>query len=95
MAAYLIARIDVTDPDRYEEYKALAPAAIERFGGAYLVRGGAHETLEGDTEDRRLVVLEFADLDTARAFYHSPEYTEARAVREGAADGQFVIVEGT
>lgn len=94
MVAYLIARIDVTDPDRYEQYKALAPAAIEAYGGAYLVRGGAHETLEGDDEDRRLVVLEFADLATARAFYDSPEYTAARAVREGAATGQFVIVEG-
>ena len=94
MAAYLIARIDVTDPDRYEQYKALAPAAIAVYGGRYLVRGGAHETLEGETEQRRLVVLEFPDLDTARAFYHSPEYTAARAEREGAAIGQFVIVEG-
>ncbi len=94
MVAYLIARIDVTDPDRYEEYKQLAPAAIEAFGGSYLVRGGALETLEGDPEDRRVVVLRFPDLDTARAFYHSPEYTAARAVREGAATGQFVIVEG-
>ena len=94
MAAYLIARIDVTDPERYEAYKQLAPAAIDAFGGRYLVRGGAHETVEGDVEDRRLVVLEFPDLDTARAFYHSPEYTAARAVRDGAATGQFVIVEG-
>lgn len=94
MAAYLIARIEVTDPHRYEEYKALAPPAIEAHGGKYLVRGGPHETVEGETEQRRVVVLEFPDVDAARAFYHSPEYTAARAVRDGAAEGQFVIVEG-
>lgn len=94
MAAYLIARIDVTDAERYEDYKELAPAAIEAHGGTYLVRGGAHETVEGEPEDRRIVVLEFEDAAAARAFYHSPEYTAARSVREGAATGQFVIVEG-
>lgn len=94
MAAYLIARIEVTDAERYDEYKALAPAAIEAYGGRYLVRGGAHETVEGDEEQARIVVLQFADVDAARAFYHSPEYTAAREVRAGAATGQFVIVEG-
>lgn len=94
MAAYLIARIEVTDAERYEEYKKLAPAAIEAHGGRYIVRGGRHETVEGDPERGRVVVLEFADMDAARAFYDSPEYTAARGVRDGAASGQFVIVEG-
>lgn len=94
MTAYLIARIDVTDPDRYENYKALAPAAIEAHGGRYLARGGAHETLEGEPEQRRVVVLEFPDMDAARAFYDSPEYTAAKQAREGAATGQFLVVEG-
>lgn len=94
MAAYLIARIDVTDPARYEEYKELAHAAVGAHGGRYVVRGGDHETLEGDIEERRLVVLEFADMATARAFYHSPEYAAAKARREGAATGQFVLVDG-
>ena len=94
MPAYLIARITVTDPEQYEHYKALAPAAIAKYGGKYLARGGATETVEGDTEDRRVVILEFADTATARKFYASPEYSEARAKREGAATGQFVIVEG-
>ncbi len=94
MTAYLIARIDVTDPDRYEGYKALAQAAVAAHGGTYVVRGGNHETLEGHIEDGRVVLLEFADMETARAFYHSPEYTRARAARAGAATGQFVLVEG-
>lgn len=94
MPAYLIARVNVTDPAKYENYKALAPAAIAKYGGKYLARGGAIETMEGDDETRRLVILEFPDMATARTFYNSPEYTAAKAERAGAADGQFVIVEG-
>ena len=93
MPAYLIARIDVTDPDRYEEYKSLAQAAVALHHGRYVVRGGAHETLEGDAEHRRIVVLEFDDMERARTFYRSPEYTAAKAARAGAATGQFVLVE--
>lgn len=94
MVAYVIARVNVTDPAKYENYKALAPAAIDQYGGKYLARGGAIEMLEGPKETRRVVVLEFADMDSARAFYNSPEYQRAKAEREGAADGQFIILEG-
>ena len=94
MPAYLIARVNVTDPAKYENYKALAPAAIAKYGGKYLARGGATETMEGDNETRRVVILEFPDLAAARTFYNSPEYTAAKAERAGAANGQFVIVEG-
>jgi uncharacterized protein (DUF1330 family) len=94
MAAYIIARVNVTDPAKYEDYKALAPAAIKKYGGEYLARGGAVELLEGPEENRRVVVLSFPDMDAARGFYNSPEYSAARKAREGAADGQFIIVEG-
>ncbi len=95
MTAYAIVRVNVTDPDQYEKYKALTPAAVAAHGGRFIVRGGAHEVLEGDPEDRRIVVVEFPDLDSARTFYDSPEYREARAVREGAAEMQMLIVEGS
>lgn len=94
MTAYVIARVNVTDPDKYENYKALAPAAIKQYGGEYLARGGAVELLEGPAEDRRVVVLSFPDMDAARGFYNSPEYQAAKKEREGAAEGQFIIVEG-
>jgi uncharacterized protein (DUF1330 family) len=92
--AYLVADVEVTDPARYERYKALAQAAIAKYGGRYLVRGGAHETLEGDWTPRRMVILEFPDMAAAKRFYDSPEYGEARAARAGAANGRFVVVEG-
>jgi uncharacterized protein (DUF1330 family) len=94
MAAYMIARVNVTDPVQYENYKSLAPIAINKFGGNYLTRGGAMETLEGAEETLRVVVLSFPDMDSARACYNSPEYTRARDARQGAAEGQFVILEG-
>lgn len=94
MPAYIIARVNVTNPEQYEGYKALSPGAIAAHGGRFLVRGGAHETLEGETETRRVVILEFPTYEKARAFYDSPEYLKARAAREGAAEGQFVLVDG-
>jgi len=94
MPAYLIARVDVTDPAKYETYKALSPAALAAFGGRFLVRGGAHETLEGPAETHRLVVVEFPSLEQAKACYDSAQYQAAKAEREGAAEMQMVVVEG-
>jgi len=94
MPAYMIARIDVTDPEQYEVYKSLAPIAIKKYGGRYLTRGGPMETLEGPTETRRMVLLEYPDMAAAKAFYDSPEYRKARDARKDAAEGQFVLLEG-
>lgn len=94
MAAYVIARVRVTNADQYGKYKLLTPAAVEAHGGTFIVRGGEHEVLEGDADDRRIVVIEFPTGDAARAFYDSPEYAEARAVRTGAAEMEMVVVEG-
>ena len=94
MAAYIIARIRVTDPTQYEEYKKLSPPAAAAFGGEFIVRGGETETLEGEDETRRLVVVRFDSMDDARAFYRSEQYQAAKAAREGAAEAQFVLVDG-
>ncbi len=94
MAAYIIARINVTDPAQYENYKTLASAAIAHHGGDYLARGGATETLEGRSDERRIVILRFDDMDQARGFYNSPEYRQAIAARSNAATGEFLLVEG-
>ena len=94
MAAYLIARVEVTNPEAYENYKKLAAEAIAKYEGRYLARGGNMETLEGDEESRRVVIVVFPTLEHAKTFYNSPEYAEAKAAREGAARGQFVVVDG-
>ena len=94
MPAYIIARVQVTDWEQYREYTKATPAAIEKFGGRFVVRGGETVTLEGPPETGRLVVIEFPNLDTAKAFYHSEEYSRAKKLREGAATGQFLAIEG-
>jgi uncharacterized protein (DUF1330 family) len=90
---YIIANMEVTNPEQYADYRALAPAAIEAHGGTYLVRGGQSETLEGAFHSRT-VVLEFPSFEAAKTFYHSAEYEAARQVREGAARVNLMVVEG-
>ena len=94
MTAYIIAEIDVTDPARYEGYKQAAPAAVERYGGRYIARGGETVVLEGSWKPKRVVLLEFPTLDAARAFHDSPEYRAAREKREGACDMRMIAVGG-
>ena len=94
MPAYLIARVDVTDPEKYESYKERTPAAVAKFGGRFLVRGGDLVTLEGRAETRRIIVIEFPSLQRAQAFYESEDYQAAKKFRDGAAEAQFLAVEG-
>lgn len=95
--AYLIVTMHVTDPARYERYKAAAPAAVKAHGGEYLVRGGRQETLEGDWHPHRVVVLRFPSYEQALAFYNDGAYVrDVKPLREGAADYfNMVLVEGT
>jgi uncharacterized protein (DUF1330 family) len=94
MPAYVLVDAKVTDPAQYDEYRKVAPAAIARYGGRYLVRGGATTVLEGEWQPNRIVVLEFPDADAARRFYDSPEYRAARALRAGAAAMNVIVVDG-
>lgn len=95
MTAYVIADIDVHDQEAYREYSALVPDTLQPHGGRFLVRGGAFETLEGDWQPRRVVVLEFPSADHARRWYGSPEYVAAMEKRQRASTGNLVLVEGT
>jgi uncharacterized protein (DUF1330 family) len=93
--AYVIVDMDVTDPARYAaEYVPRSGPAVEASGGRFLVRGGASEVLEGDVEPHRTVIIEFDSVDAAKGWYDSPAYRQARAAREGAAIGSFIVVEG-
>ena len=94
MAAYIVARVEVTDWERYKEYVKETPKAIKKHGGKFIVRGGEMVTLEGPEETRRLVLIEFPSLEKAKEFYYSQEYQEAKKLREGAALGQFLALDG-
>ena len=94
MAAYLVVEITVKDAVTYERYKQLAPPSIAAYGGRYLVRGGKTETLEGEWQPARFVILEFPSVQQARAWWESPEYAEAKALRQASADTEMILVEG-
>ena len=94
MPAYVIADIDVHNPDTYQEYAALVQATLDPFGGRFLVRGGPSETLEGDWQPRRVVVLQFPSADHARGWYKSPDYVKALAIRRGSATGSLILAHG-
>jgi uncharacterized protein (DUF1330 family) len=92
--AYVIAETDIRDPGQYERYRAAAPATIAASGGRYLARGGELAVLEGNWHPKRLVVLQFEDLEAAKRWYDSSDYRKARELREGAATLRMVAVEG-
>ena len=94
-AAYLIVEMHITDPERYGDYMAVAPAAVQAAGGRYLVRGGRQQTLEGDWQPARLALLQFDSYDAAKAFYDGALYQAARRKRDGATEYfNMVLVEG-
>jgi uncharacterized protein (DUF1330 family) len=90
---YVISRVDITNPDGYARYAAAATKAIVEHGGKPLARGGRSEALEGKARARN-VVLEFDSYEAARRYFHSEQYQVARALREGAADIEMVLVGG-
>jgi uncharacterized protein (DUF1330 family) len=92
--AYIIVETDIHDPEQYERYKQAAPGAVAAGEGRFIARGGELAVLEGDWRPTRLVLLEFPDLDAAKRFYESPQYQEAKRLREGAANLNMVAVQG-
>ena len=94
MSAYVIVEVDVTDPGKFEEYRKLVPPTLEAFGGRYVVRGGAADGLEGGWEPKRMVVIEFGDVERAKAWHDSELYAPARALREASANTRMIVVEG-
>lgn len=94
MSAYVIVDITVHDAALYEQYRVLAQASIAQYGGHYLVRGGTATLLEGERSPARIVILEFPSVERARAWWDSPEYAEAKRLRQASATTEMVLVEG-
>ncbi len=93
--AYLIVEMKVTNPEQYQQYMARAPACVKEFGGEYIVRGGKHETLEGDWQPHRVALLKFPSYERAKAFYEDGPYREVRKLRLGATEYfNMVLIEG-
>ena len=94
MAAYIVVEVDVRDAERYEDYKRLVPPTLAEYGGRFVVRGGAAETLEGDWSPGRVVIVEFPSSEKAREWWASSEYAPAKALRQATAHTRMILVEG-
>jgi uncharacterized protein (DUF1330 family) len=94
MAAYVVVQVEVKDPVRYENYKKLVPPSLTKFGGRFIVRGGHVTTMEGTWAPKRFVMVEFPDVERAKAWWASEEYREAKALRHATSTTQMIVVEG-
>ncbi len=94
MSAYVIVEVTITDPKEYEEYKKLTPAAIAAYDGRFVVRGATAESLEGDWQPERMVVLEFPSVERAKEWWQSDLYTTAKLIRQRAAKTKMIVVAG-
>lgn len=94
MPAYIIVDVKINDPVEYEAYKKLTPASIVPFGGKFIVRGGKTETLEGDWDFGRIVVIEFPNTGQAKSWWNSSEYAPAKKIRQNSATTKMILVEG-
>jgi uncharacterized protein (DUF1330 family) len=94
MAAYVVVQVDVKDPVRYEDYRKMVPASLEKYGGRFLVRGGKTHTMEGDWAPKRFVLVEFPSVEQAKAWWASPEYAQAKALRQATSASHLIIAEG-
>ncbi len=91
--AYWIVRVDVLNPEGYQDYVAANGVAFAKYGARFLVRGGPYRVAEGEARARN-VVIEFPSYEAAEACWDSPEYQDAKAKRDGACVAEFVLVEG-
>jgi len=94
MPAYVIAEVEITNPDGYKEYATMVPATIEQYGGRFVVRGGKTHVLEGEWPERRRVVIEFPSVEAARKWWDSPEYEKPTAMRRANSKGRLILMDG-
>ncbi|HET9651537.1 MAG TPA: DUF1330 domain-containing protein [Usitatibacter sp.] len=94
MAAYVFAEVEVTNPEGYRGYTTHVPATIAKYGGRFLVRGGACEALEGEWPQVRRVLIEFPSLEQAKRWWDSPEYANPKALRQANSRGRLILMDG-
>jgi uncharacterized protein (DUF1330 family) len=95
MKAYIIVDVTITNPAVFEDYKKLTPATLIPFEGKFIVRGGGDlETLEGEWNSERIVVIEFPSKQKAKDWWSSEQYAPAKALRQTAAKAKMILVEG-
>ncbi len=91
--AYLIAEIEVTDPDGYKTYQDGVSSVLAASGGRYVVRGGKTVALDG-APPNRIVVIAFDSIEKAQAFRNSTVYKEFVPIRDKSSKFRLFAAEG-
>jgi uncharacterized protein (DUF1330 family) len=91
---YLIAEVEVNNPELYARYAEKVPGVIARYGGRYLVRGGQVSPMSGGWNPQRLIVMEFPSAEQLRRCFASPEYRDILPLREQSTASRAIVVEG-
>ncbi len=94
MAAYVIVDLEVTDRDRFKDYAEAVPSTISAYGGRYLIAGGSVETIEGDWDPKRIIVIEFESLERAQEWWGSENYRELKELRRETSQAKILLVDG-
>ena len=84
---------NISSEEKLKEYATKAKAAVEKYKGKFLIRGGKSINNEGE-KSPRTVVIEFPSYNEANSFYNSKEYQEAHSILKGYAVRQHQTVEG-
>lgn len=92
---YMIVIGEIHDRDAFlSGYAQVVPPLVARFGGRYLLKGAGGSFLEnGWCERPSALVSEWPDRAAAERFWNSPEYAEARALREGIGNFQVLLID--
>jgi len=93
MPALIIAEIEIHDVSQYENYKKLTPATVAAYDGKFVVRGAEAETLEGDWQAKRIVVLQFPSVARAKEWWNSDAYAAPKALRQQISTGKMIVVQ--
>lgn len=93
MAAYLIAHVKVTNPEKMPAYSGAAGATFAPFGGEPVARGKVVEVLAGTHAGNATLIVKFPNAQAAHEWYNSPAYQALIPLRDEALEANFVVIE--
>jgi uncharacterized protein (DUF1330 family) len=93
LPAFVIAEVEVIDPEAFKLYGSRVAETLERYGGRYVARGGRIESLEGEPP-KRVVISTWKNIEDPKRWYRSPEYSEIIGIRHRTCKSRVFVVEG-
>lgn len=86
MTAFFISTVTIKDAEKFQQYAGKAAQTFAAFGGELMLRGKAGDALAGSCSHQAVGAVRFADMDTLKTWYKSPDYQALIPLRDEAAD---------